>query len=111
MPLDKVKGEQIGGLGHVYRVVPAAKWRMTSLFESAATAAEEAFTRSGALAPITFDEEEVLVQEYPKAAKLAFVFCKRIRGNEHFYPFVFDLPPQMIADLIVTNKWEPYREQ
>lgn len=107
MPLHKERGEVIGDLGKNYRVVPNSKWRDTQFFEEAARHAAEAFLATKALAPIYFDDEHVLTQEYPLSHKLAFIFCKTCRGKERFYPFVFNLGPGLVGELIAANRWEP----
>lgn len=106
MSLDKTRGEVIDGLGHAFRVVPNAKWRDSKLFEQAATKASEVFIRAGALWPVSFDDAEVIMQEYPAERTLAMVFAKKIRGNEHLYPWVWELPIEMIKELKALGKWD-----
>jgi hypothetical protein len=105
MPLNHDLGEPIDGLGPVFRVVPNAKWRETSMFEQAATIAAEAFMDKGALLPITFDDREVLTQEHMPNV-LLFIFCKSIRGQEHFSVREFKMPDDMIRELKALGKWE-----
>lgn len=99
-------GEVIEGLGHQFRVVPNSKWRESRLFEEAANRAAAAFLKSGALWPITFDEHEVLVQEYPSDNKIVVLFSKKIRGREELYPWVWELPPQAVKELKALGKWD-----
>jgi hypothetical protein len=106
MPLDHVKGEVVGDLGHAFRVVSNAKWRETPLFEEAARNAEKAFSQAGALLPISFDDAEVLTQEYPAARKLVMIFAKKIRGSETFFPWIWDLPEPMVRELKALGKWD-----
>lgn len=105
MPLNHNLGEPIEGLGP-FRVVPNAKWRETSMFEQAATIAAQAFMDKGALLPITFDEKEVLTQEFPGVNVLMFIFCKSIRGQDHFSVREFQLPDDMMRELKTLGKWE-----
>ncbi len=106
MPLDRIKGEVIDGLGHKYRVVPNGKWRDSQLFEEAAGRAARAFLKSGALWPVTFDDMEVITQEYPADHKIAIVFLKQVRGKETLYPWVWELPMPMVKELKALGKWD-----
>ncbi len=107
MPLDHVKGEVIGDLGHVYRAAPNTKWREHQLFEEAATIAAETFHAMGALLPITFDDGEVLVQEYPRTNALVFVFCKSIARTEQIVVRKYDIPDDMMRELRAQGRWLP----
>lgn len=103
--LNRVQGELIGDLGRDYVVAPNSRWTDTSLYEEAAKHAFAAFRQSGSMSLDGFDDGEVLIQEYPRKQKLAFLFCRRIRHHMHYYPFVFDLPPEMIAELRNMGRW------
>lgn len=105
MSLDTKRGENLEGLTGPYRVVPARKWFETSLFDSAANEAAKKFRASGWPLDITFAEDQVLVQEYPRTNQLAMVFHMRIRGEDQFYVHVFALPDAMIANLTASNLW------
>lgn len=105
MPLNRVAGEP-GDLGNDFRIRPASAWTDTSLFDVACSAAAEAFNASGALSPIRFSADDVMVQEYPTQDKLEFLFVRRIAGQEHFYRYVFDLPPAMVSDLVNSGRWK-----
>ncbi len=105
MALDRTKGEIIGSLGVDYIVVPLNRWADTPLYLQAEEHAAKAFLSAGALAPLTIDDEDVLVQEYPARNKLAFLFQRRIAGKEHFYPYIFDLPDNMVAELRTVGRW------
>ena len=107
MPLNKDAGEHIDGLPGAYRVVPNQKWRESKLFDQAAEEAAKIFAAQGALLPIGFDDDEVLSQEYPSSNQLAFLFVKNIRGQEHFYPYVYALPVEMVAELAAIGRWKP----
>ena len=105
MGLNRVQGELIGDLGREYVVAPVTRWKDTILFADAAEHAAAAFRQTGSLAINSFSDEEVLIQEYPTKRKLAFLFCRKIRGQAHYYPFIFDLPDEMIADLRNVGRW------
>jgi len=99
------KGEKIAGLDGDFIVSPTSRWTDTPLFEDAALNAAKSFQASGALLPIDIKAEDCIVQEYPKSNKLLFLFVRRIRGQEHFYPYVYDLPPAMVAELRTIGRW------
>ncbi len=107
MPLNLDIGEVLEGIEGLHRVVPVEKWASTPIFETAADAATEIFTKQGAIVPIHFSAENVLAQEYPGSNELVFVFCQTINGKELFYPYKFTLPLQIIADLRVAGQWDP----
>lgn len=105
MALNRTKGEIVGDLGHDYVVVPLSRWGDTPLYDQAEMNAARAFMAAGALAPLSINHDEVLVQEYPAAHKLVFLFQRRIAGKEHFYPYVFELPADMVAGLRAAGRW------
>lgn len=106
MSLNRTDGEQIEGLEGPFRVVPARKWFETSLFDAAAGEAARKFRAAGWGLSISFDEDQVLVQEYPRTRQLAMIFQMRIRGQDTYYVHVFALPPEMIANLKASNLWD-----
>lgn len=99
------KGEKIQGLDGDFIVSPTSRWTDTPLFEDAAKQAAKSFQASGAMLPIDIRADDVLVQEYPASNKLCFLFVRRIRGHEHYYPYVYDLPPAMVAELKTIGRW------
>lgn len=105
MPLDQTKGEIIGDLGTNYFVAPFLRWAETPFFGQAYDHAIEAFTISGAILPIKITQDQVLIQEYPDSNKVAFLFQMRIKGKEHFYPYVYELPPAMVSSLRLVGRW------
>lgn len=105
MPLDRDKGEIIGDLGAHYFVAPFERWAETPMFAEAYYNAIEAFRASGAVGTPRITQEQVLIQEYPDLNKLAFLFQARIKGKEHFYPYVFSLPGNMVASLRLAGRW------
>lgn len=104
MPLDHANGEDIDGIG-VGNPVSIEKWASTPFFSMACESAESAFLKAGALAPIEFSGEEILVMEYPRQDRLAIVFAKHIAGIEHFHPFVMRFEPMTIAELKSSGLW------
>lgn len=106
MPLNHELGEPIDGLPSQFRVVPNTKWRETQMFEQAATIAAEAFFEKGALLPVTFDDREVVTQEFWTLPAIVFVFCKKIRGEEFLSVRKYDIPPDMMRELRANGLWE-----
>jgi hypothetical protein len=107
MPLDRERGELIDGLGEKYVVAPLSKWEQTGMLDIAAQHAAKAFIAAGALrGKMRFSEGDVLVQEYHDQAKVAFVFQRRVAGNEMFVPYVFDLPKSMVKELVQQGMWD-----
>lgn len=127
MPLDRVNGEHLGGLkasGHVvihprvvanltnYRTQYAPKRKFVTasqkklqrpVFDDAVANAIEAFAAKGALRPIRFDEDDVLVQVYPHDLKLAIVFQRSIAGVVYYSRSYYDLPKPVLDALVATT--------
>lgn len=108
MSFNQQFGEPIENLGGGYRVVPLAKWADTELWTQAAEAAAQAFVNSGALFPVQFTD--ILVQEYPKTNKLCFLFEATVKGKPMFYPYVWSMKKDMIAEFVNTGRWQPHTE-
>lgn len=109
MPLDHDNGENIEGLGpgfHVSKGRQKEYWKHTSLWNEACRDAARVFHAEGALLPVTFDDRQVLIQEYPRLNKVAFIYCRQVAGKELFHVFAFDLPDDLIKELKVTGKWQ-----
>ena len=106
MALNRTTGEIIGDLGHSFRVVPTSKWSESPLFEMAAQSASNAFARAGAVLPVRVSTDDCLVQEYPDKNMLAFLFVRKIAGEERFYPHVFSLQQPMVSALVNAGLWE-----
>lgn len=109
MPLDHDNGETIPELGPGFHVAKGKQkdyWKHTSLWDEACKDAARVFHIEGALLPVVFDDRQILVQEYPRDRKLVFIFCRPVAQRELFHIFTFDLPPEMIAELKVTGKWQ-----
>lgn len=106
MSFNREKGEFLAGLGTDYVIAPNGRWTDTPLYDEAARHALEVFRESGSLAIRQhFDDDEILVQEYPKSRKLAFLFCRKIRNEPYYYTFTWDLPPEMITELRMSGRW------
>lgn len=103
--LDKENGEAIGELG-VGMIVPVEKWADTTFFELACDRAEESFIKAGALQPIEFREDDILVQEYPGQDAIAFLFHRRVLGKSRYHPCVIKLSPDVIAELVTAGRWQ-----
>jgi hypothetical protein len=133
MPLDRANGEVLGGLNasqHIvvpprhlaaltrYRTEYAPKAKFVTararkpsrpVFEDAVANAIEAFAAKGALRPIRFDDEDVLVQVFPKDLKLAVVFQRRIAGTVYYAPSYYDCP-KPVLDALVAAAGKSVRE-
>lgn len=105
MPLNRETGEIVGDLGADYIVAPFSRYAETPLLGEAIAHATDAFVAAGALLPISIREPDVLIQEYPATNKVVFLFQRRICGKEHFYPYVFSLPHQMVQALRLVGRW------
>lgn len=129
MPLNKITGEVIEGLDPIFRVVPVEKYknkpRLTTtvkewtgkqfksevdverpLWIAALGHAQIAYFNAGAAPPLSYD---VTVQEYPRTNEVAFLFCAKVNGQDHYVPAVFALTPQQIAELTLSGDWMPLR--
>lgn len=127
MPLDRVNGEPfdgLQGLGPYVLVAPRALADMTQLlvtytaiegtkfkrkvekrrplFDDAVAEAILSFKAKGALSPVRFDEDDVMVQVYPQTRKVAVVFQRRIAGVEHFVPLLYPRGERMPQPVIET---------
>lgn len=105
--LNHMLGEPIGKLG-IGQVVPVSKWADTTLFDFACERAEQSFVRAGAILPIEFEEQEILVQEYPAAQPpaIAFLFTKKIAGKQKYHPCVINLTPEIVSELVTAGRWQ-----
>jgi hypothetical protein len=105
MALNRILGEKLDGLDSPHTVEPFERWLDTPFMEIAATKAADAFIKSGALRPINFDQGDILIQAYHRVAKLAFIFQRKIAGDEKFYAYTFDLDPNAVAELVQSGRW------
>ena len=74
--------------------------KVRSVFDDAVAGAIEAFAAQGAIRPIRFDEESVLVQVYPTEKKVAVVFQRMVAGKEYFFTRSYDLPQPVLESLL-----------
>lgn len=103
--LNKVDGENLPIIGRGKPVSPS-KWAdVFEMGEVAGIAAAANFKKAGAPTPISFSEENVLVQEYHLLAKVVWTFQYDIKGETFFYHYTFDLGPQIIPELVMSGKW------
>jgi hypothetical protein len=121
MSFDRTHGEALDGLERsLHVVVPArllasmdnlktpykipgkfrARIGTRPIFDDAVANAIEAFAEAGALRPIRFDEDDVLVQVYPKDSKVAIMFQRRIVDKDHYVTRLYDLPQPVLDDLL-----------
>lgn len=128
MPLNRIAGEHVEGLGDKFKIAPLRKWTDTHFWTEACADAQKKFANAGALAKVTFDEQHILVQEYQdlqrplmkggKAYKnaLVFIFCREVyvsnwktarRGvHELIHPVVFGINEQIKSEFIATGRWQ-----
>ena len=76
--------------------------KVRPVFDDAVAHAIEAFKKIGALYPVRFDEDCVLVQVYPKDLKVSVTFQRLIAAQEHYVTRVYDLPKVVIEALLAT---------
>ena len=119
MPLNRVAGEHVEGLGDDFTIVPLAKWAATIFWEGAYMNAVDKFTRAGAQGRIAFDDQHVLVQEYLDQGCIVFIFCQIVVVNnwkkqsfgmkELYHPSVVKLSPAQKAELVMAGRWATER--
>lgn len=125
MPLDQINGEVLDGLPVTRHIpIPArlladlsnlrteytppttkfvhARMRKATrpVFDDAVANAIAAFAAKGALRPIRFDEDDVLVQVYPHDFKVAVIFQRKIAGQVHYATSYYDLPKPVLDTLL-----------
>ena len=81
-------------------VTSSAKKAYRPVFDDAVAKAGEYFLKRGALAPVRFNEDDVLVQAYPSDLKLAVVFRRSIAGTVELCSLFYDLPKPVLDALI-----------
>jgi len=124
MPLDRENGEVLNGLkASVHVAIPSRllaaltryrceyqgkrkfyaasqKKPTRPVFDDAVANAIEAFAAKGALRPIRFNDEDVVVQVYPKDLKVAVIFQRSIAGTVYYAPSYYDLPKPVLDALL-----------
>lgn len=103
--LDRVNGEEIGELGRKFTIAPLSKWADTPLWAEATKKATAAFIKRGALIPVVFDEQSVLIQEYPTQQRIVFLFARHVAGKPFYLPVVMALAPETISYLQMSGRW------
>ena len=103
--MNRERGELIGNLGADYIVEPLERWVSTPMFLEAYKQAVAAMKAAGALLPIRFEPDDVLVQAYPKQWRVAFLFVKRVRFVPHYHPVVISLSEDLMKQLKQQGVW------
>jgi hypothetical protein len=106
MPLDIHGGEFFPELhGAPFTIAPSSKWAGTPFMEMAAKHAASKFADAGALRPIKFMADDVLIQEYHGLGKLVFIFQRLIAGTEWFVPYECEITPEIAKHLATVGMW------
>jgi hypothetical protein len=132
MPLNRETGERIPHAPHLNpRPVPASKYRdlpnarvpyeympeakegkfvtpqiiSRPMYEDAVERAKAAFVKAGSFLPIWFNEDAILVQEFPEVGQVEFVFVRQVAGQEMCVRIPYTLPPDFIGWLKATKRW------
>jgi hypothetical protein len=105
---DRVKGEYVPQLGHVYRIVPASKWQGSPFWPEACESAAAAFKAAGYSKKVAFFDENVLVQEYPITSKLVFFFCMQIQGRDYYTHYECEFNEHALGMLRGLGMWEDF---
>lgn len=130
MPLDRVHGEVLEGLPASMHVVVSPRHladmnnllvpylkkkkfgheeKVRPLFDDAVQHALDAFKAAGALSPVRFDEDDCLVQVYPKEGLVAVIFQRMIVGETKYVIRTYPLPEPVIQSLL-ANSGQSIRE-
>lgn len=105
--LNREQGEHLEGLGGGHKVVPADKWKDTPFWAIANVQAAQEMAKAGALLPIVFGEDGVLVQEYEHNSPpcLVFIFCRAIAGEPAYSIQKFEISQPMMVALRDAGLW------
>lgn len=90
-------------------ITASARKLTRSVFEDAVANALQAFKDQGALSPVRFDEDDVVVQVYPKDLKVAVIFQRLIVGEVYFSHSFYDLPKPAL-DALLEAAGKKHRE-
>lgn len=123
MPFDRENGERLEGYERSLHVViePRVLAEMSNfrtmyetkgkfrkrmnhrpVFDDAVAHAIAAFAEKGALRPIRFNEDDVLVQVYPRELQVAVMFQRMIAGKEYFAVRTYPVPAPILDSLLVA---------
>lgn len=105
--LNREQGEYLEGLGGGHRVVSPDKWKHTPFWDIAHVQAVQEMQKAGALMPISFGEDGLLVQEYEHNDPpcLVFVFCRAIAGEPAYSIQKFEFSADMVGALRAAGLW------
>lgn len=106
MGFNRIMGELTDHFKGQHRIVPTAKWMDSELGAQVWLLAQKSFAQVGGILPIHFDDDEMLVQEYPDHPGIIFFFCKRIAGRERYFSVPITFSPGTLADLKASGRWE-----
>jgi hypothetical protein len=102
MPLNKVDGEHLNGLGRG-KPAPISKWER--FVDVAADLARKHFESAGAPSGFSLDPDQILVQDFWLHSTVVITFCVPISGVEHFYNYTLDLSREAVAELALSGHW------
>jgi hypothetical protein len=106
MPLNREFGEEIEGMPADFVVSDISEWQQyDQLIKDAAKHAADVYVEAGAIMPVVFSADDILVQEYHSTGQVAFLFQRVVNGIEMFVPYVYDLPDDFIAELRTVGRW------
>lgn len=103
--LNRTEGEDLPILGRG-KVVDTDKWAgVFDMLEVAAGAAASEFRKKGAPWPVKFAADNVLVQEYHLQGIVMWLFWLRIKGEDYYYHYKFELGNKVIGELVSMGMW------
>lgn len=103
--LNKKDGETLPIIGKGV-VAPVEKWaNVLDMLTIASEAAAAEFHKLGLSLPVEFREDDILVQEYHRLDMLMFIFCKRVKGQDHYYWYKFEFGLPMVRELTAAGLW------
>jgi hypothetical protein len=106
MPLNFTTGERLAKFDHAYRIAPADKWHDTTFFDQACERAVTEFKAVGIVGPFNFSGGNVLCQEYPLNAAIAFIFVHWHNGREFYSHTLVHLSEAVISQFETVGRWE-----
>jgi len=106
MGLNRALGELQSHFTGRHRIVPTEKWMDTELGAQVWFLAQSSFGQAGAILPVHFNDDEILVQEYPDHPGIIFFFCKRVAGRERYFSVPIAFQAETLGDLKTAGKWD-----